>query len=152
MYPVTDQNGKQIEFPICKARWGEISVFGVGALQYYINSGLIVAYNLTARLIFISFSHKIRFASVSRRTQMIFVSVLLVFFTNYGVLYILTPSTYFKTTISKRELEGVFSDYNAFWFNDIGYQVSFSMVIEAIFPVIELGLYLGLRWIKHAMD
>ena len=83
---------------------------------------------------------------------MIFLSVLVVFFTNYGVLYVLTPTTWYKRTVGGREVEGVFSDYNAFWFNDIGYQVSFSMVIEAVFPLIELGIYLALRWFKIAID
>ena len=47
---------------------------------------------------------------------------------------------------------GVFPDLNAFWFNDIGYMVSSSMIIEAIFPVIEFFFYWLLKWVKFVID
>ena len=74
--------------------------------------------------------------------------VLAVYFLNYGILYLICPSANYHQTISGVNVQGVFYDYNAFWFNDIGYQVSFSMVIEAIFPLVELALYFSIKWIR----
>ena len=151
-YNVKDMDGNQIEYPICEARWTWINNYGWGKFTTYVNSGLIVSYNLSSRLLFIYLAHKIRFSSVASRTQMIFLSVLVVYFSNYGVLYVFGPSTWYLRDFNSKRREGVYSDYNAFWFNDIGYQVAFSLVVEAVFPLIGLASYQGLRWFKFALD
>lgn len=85
-------------------------------------------------------------------TQMTMTSLLFVYFLNYGLMYVICPSIYAKVSFGLKNVYGVFPDLNAFWFNDIGYMVSSSMIIEAIFPVIEFFFFWLLKWVKLVID
>ena len=52
---------------------------------------LIVLQNLLARLAFIQLTKVIKFTSNTQRTRFIIISVFLIYFMNYGVLYMLAP-------------------------------------------------------------
>ena len=75
-----------------------------------------------------------------------------VYFINYGIMYVVCPSTWAFVFIGSNKLYGIFPDLNAFWFNDIGYLITSSMLIEAIFPVIEFLLWWTVNWLKKAID
>ena len=85
-------------------------------------------------------------------TQMTMISLLAVYFLNYGIMYIICPSTLTSIKLNDKTVYGVFPDLNAYWFNDIGYMVSSSILIEAIFPAIEFMFFWIVKWFKLVID
>ena len=105
-----------------------------------------------SRILIMKLIKVVKFASISAETQMTMTSLLLVYFLNYGLMYVVCPYSQVVVSFGFKYVYGVFPDINAFWFNDIGYMVSTSMLIEAVFPVIEFFLFWVLKWVKLVVD
>ena len=71
--------------------------------------------------------------------RFIVVSVFIIYFLNYGVLYLLAPMKLNVPFVSSL-VSGIYWDFNQYWFTDIGYQVTTVMIINAIFPPLEILL------------
>ncbi len=100
-----------------------VSMLGVFKLLGYVISTLIVVQSFLARFGFIHLTKLIKFTSNSQRMRFIIVSVFCIFFFNYGVMYILGPME-LKIPIAGQFLLGIYTDFNQFWFSDIGFLVT----------------------------
>ena len=83
---------------------------------------LITLANFITRLIMIALTKLIRCSSVSREARFIRNSVFVMSFFNTGLLYMFASisTRTSKLPIIKNTLEGVYPDFNAYWFEDIG--------------------------------
>ena len=79
---------------------------------------MIVVQNLLSRILFIELTKIIKFTSTSQRMRFILISVFMIYFLNYGVLYLLAPM---KLRIPFLPMTlGVYYDFNQYWYSDIG--------------------------------
>ena len=99
----------------------------------------IVLQNLISRIIFIELTKVIKFTSNSARMRIVLISVFLIYFMNYGVLYLLAPMKVDIPGLERLPLVGIYFDFNLFWYSDIGNQIISVMVINAVFPPIEVA-------------
>lgn len=127
------------------------SMIGIFKLMGYILSIAIVIQSFLARYGFIHLSRVIKFTSNSARMRFIIVCVFSIFFLNYGMLYIIAPLQ-LEIPIASEFFLGIYSDFNQFWFSDIGYLVIQTSVINAIMPPIEFSLIWLWRNILRAID
>lgn len=124
---------------------------GIFKLTGYILSIAIVVQSFLARFGFINLSKVIKFTSNSARLRFIIVCVFSIFFLNYGLLYIIAPLQ-LEIPIASEFFLGIYSDFNQFWFSDIGYLVIQTSGINAIMPPIEFGLIWLWRNILRGFD
>lgn len=73
---------------------------------------------------------------------------------NYGFVYTMAPwdSRESDIPIVENFFGGIYTDLNAFWFNDVGVMVVSTMVSNAIYPLIEFVGYWALRYAYRAWD
>jgi len=64
--------------------------------------------------------------------------VFLVYFMNYGVVYLMAPMM-IQIPILSIYFEGIYPDFNTNWFQDIGGLIIFVAIINAIIPPIMLA-------------
>lgn len=83
--------------------------------EYYLLSlaisVLVVLQSLTARIGFIALAKWLTFTSNSQRMRFILVSVFLIYFLNYGVLYLIAPLN-LNLPIVSSILKGIYPDFN----------------------------------------
>ena len=79
---------------------------------------MIVVQNLLSRILFIELTKVIKFTSTSQRMRFILISVFMIYFLNYGVLYLLAPMK-LRIPFLPKTL-GVYYDFNQYWYSDIG--------------------------------
>jgi hypothetical protein len=48
--------------------------------------------------------------------------------------------------------DGIYSDFNANWFSDVGYIIIYNMVYNASWPIIEFFLFYLMRHMVRAID
>lgn len=112
---------------------------------------MIVLQSLTARIGFIALAKWLSFTSNSERMRFILVSVFLIYFLNYGVLYLIAPLSINLPIVSKI-LRGIYPDFNQAWFGDIGNQIISVMLINAIMPPIEVFFLWLWSYVRRAYD
>ena len=117
----------------------------------YVLSFVIVAQNLAARIGFIQLTKIIKFTSNSARTRFILVCVFIIYFLNYGVMWLLAPM-HIDIPIMSFSQAGIYYDFNQYWYGNIGYQVVTTMVINAIFPPLEAGLIFFVSFALRSYD
>ena len=78
---------------VCDKDYTYISLIGFGKVVYYFYSIWIVIWNLASRILCMQLIKYVRFASKSALTEMTMTSVLFVYFLNYGIMYVICPST-----------------------------------------------------------
>ena len=127
------------------------SYFGWGSILSYTLSLMIVLQNLLTRMGFIRLTKLIKFTSNSARMRFIVVSVFIIYFLNYGVLYLLAPMQLNIPLVSSL-VSGIYWDFNQYWFTDVGYQITTVMVINAIFPPLEIFLLWLWIHVKRSYD
>ena len=81
------------EIAVCDKDYTYISLIGFGKAVYYFYSIWIVIWNLASRILCMQLIKYVRFASKSALTEMTMTSVLFVYFLNYGIMYVICPST-----------------------------------------------------------
>ena len=112
-------------------------IFGIPKIIYYSASVAIVLQSLIARSVFINIIHWIPFKYESSRLNYTIVSVFMIFFFNYGVIYMYAPMR-IPTPIVHSIFNGVYKDFNDSWFEDVGSLIIQVAFINAIMPPIEL--------------
>ena len=72
----------------------------------------------------------------------------------HGFVYIFAPWDSRETEIHFIEdfFGGIYTDINAFWFNDVGVMICSTMIFNMYYPVIEFFGYWALRWLYRAID
>ena len=104
--------------PICHDQMKFTATLGVAQLFKHFLSLMIVVQNLLSRILFIELTKIIKFTSTSQRMRFILISVFMIYFLNYGVLYLLAPM---KLRIPFLPMTlGVYYDFNQYWYSDIG--------------------------------
>ena len=99
------------------------STFGEYQIIKNLLSLAIVLQNLVSRIIFIELTKVIKFTSNSARMRFVLFSVFLIYFMNYGVLYLLAPMKVDIPGLERLPLVGIYFDFNLFWYSDIGNQI-----------------------------
>ena len=87
-------------------------------------------------------------------TEFIKYGVFIVYFCNTSLLYIFAPwdSRETDSPALNRIFQGVYTDYNSNWFNDIGNTLAQTMFLNIFSPVIETFAFTGLRFAKRIVD
>ena len=106
------------------------------------------------RLILIWIATKLRFRSVTDETIWVTIAIYYMSIFNYGIVYLAAPwdSRDSNSTLLKAFFGGIYPEFNAFWFNDIGTMVISTMIFNAIYPVIEFVGYWFLRYFFRVLD
>ena len=96
----------------------------------------------------------IRCASVSREARFIRNSVFFMSFFNTGLLYMFASiSTRYATSpFIKNTLEGVYPDFNAYWYEDIGQIIVATTIFNFCFLPIEWFGFWSIRQVKRCIN
>ena len=94
---------------------------------------MTVVQSVIARAGFIALSRVIHFESLTNKMKIVVVSVSLIFFLNYGLLYLIGP---IKFNVTGKYGFGYYSDFNHSWFDTVGVLIFNAMLINAIWPII----------------
>ncbi len=78
----------------------------------------------------------------------IIICVFLIYFLNAGLMYLLAPMDIRLPIVSQLEL-GIYSDFNQYWYSNIGFLVINVLLINAIMPPCEL---IGLLIVKRVLQ
>ena len=80
-------------------------------------------------------------------------SVLIVSFFNYGILYIIAPWNFTEAGSDQGDLfDGIYTDFNAQWFVDIGRLIVETSFINIVFPLFEYMLFWFFRHLRRMVD
>ena len=140
------------EAPICKKYYQYMTGFGY-VLETSFNY-LIVIFSYVVRTFFIWIAEKIRFMSLTQETRFVMLSVFYITFINYGVLYLFASWDNRHTNFKMFDnlFEGLYPDFNALWFNDVGVLVVKIMISNMYWPPLEFIMFWGLRLLYRMID
>ena len=148
----------------------ERSIFGLNYIVSQQYSLVIVVYSYLYRQLYAFFVRYVRFNSKSVETLSVTFTVIFVYSLNYGYLYLMTP---FNRVTAKqkaddalfikygdREIDGlgailrqgIYMDFSAIWFSDIGSLIVSSYLVIIIVPALEYVGLLALRCLMRAWD
>ena len=73
---------------------------------------------------------------------------------NYSLVYLFAPwdSRDSNIPLFRKLFGGIYTDYNAIWFNDVGTLICSSMLFNMFYPLIEFFLFWPLRLLARAWD
>lgn len=129
-----------------------------------------MGYCYVYRLAFLGLVNCVRFTSRSFQTVFLILAVCAVYFINYVGLYMFAPFYYepakylemnqeFVPVVEQERdnflanlFQGIYQNFNAEWFEDIGSQVMFSYVTIVFMPIIEFVLLFLWRYICRVYD
>ena len=114
LYTILEADGTESEYPICKKFNNDTS--SLSFLGFVVNfaSFIIVLTSFIMRFIFIKMIGWIGLSRFSREAAGTMISVLIVSFFNYGVLYIVAPFNFRELGSEQGDLfSGVYTDYTA---------------------------------------
>ena len=141
-----------VEAPICKKYYMYMTGFGYILEEAF--SYLIVIMSYVVRSFFIWIAEKIRFISLTEETRFVMLSVFFITFLNYGVIYLFASwdnrNAHFKFVDNL--FEGLYPDFNALWFNDVGVLVVQIMIANMYWPPLEFIMFWGLRMLYRMID
>ena len=105
--------------PICKIYYQYMT--GIGYILQETFSYLIVIASFLVRYLIIYVAGSVKFFSLTKETKYVFESVFWITFLNYAIIYILAAYDYrHEDTFLSKHFNGLYPDFNALWFNDIG--------------------------------
>ena len=132
-----------IEYPICKVYYGYMTGFGYLLEQGF--SYMIVILSYVIRFFFIWVAGKVRFFSKTKETIFIMISVFWIYFLNYGIVYLFASwdSRHWILNFINKLFEGLYPDFTALWFNDVGRLLVAIMISNMYWPPLEFFLYWG---------
>jgi len=96
-----------------------------------------VLQSLITRAVLIRLSDYIYFGNESIRQSYNIVCIFLIFFNNYGIIYLIAPMTLHLPLIDYF-FSGIYPDFNETWFKDIGSLVISVALINAVMPPLAL--------------
>ena len=143
------------KLPICEELWRErIGSYGGGFVLVKSFGAAITLANFLTRLVMIALTKCIRCASVSREARFIRDSVFIMSFFNTGLLYVFASvSTRISRFAFVREtLEGVYPDFNAHWYQDIGQIIVSTTIFNFCFLPVEWAGFAAIRAAKRCLD
>ena len=138
--------------PICELYYSYMTSWGY-VLEMVFSYSIVVA-SFVIREFFIWIASKIHFKSLSSETMAIMLSVFFITYINYGLIQLFASIDMrhakipFITTI----FNGLYPDFNALWYNDIGVLIYAIMFSNMYWPVLEYFLFVGIRWFNRCWD
>lgn len=116
---------------------------------------LVVIASFVVRNFFIWIAGKVGFVSRTNETRFVMMTVFLITYLNYGLIYLFASydirgeSTIpFLPTL----FDGLYPDFNALWFNDIGVLIITIMISNMYWPPLEFFIFYGLRLLYRMID
>ena len=72
----------------------------------------------------------------------------------YGIVYIVAPLDFraYSELVNDDFFGGIYTDINAFWYNDVGLKIIFTMLFTAPVPIFEFTLFWLIRYLRRACD
>ena len=96
---------------------------------------------------------KLRFKNMTEETNWIMLSIFTMNLFNYGFVYLLAPwDSRDANMIIQGFFGGVYTDLNAFWFNDVGVMIASTMIFNMYYPALEFIGYWALRYLFRVID
>ena len=118
---------------------------------------MVVIANFVARILFIYFATLIRFTTYTKETNFIMLSVFWMQFFNSGLLFAVAPwdcrgGLSNKSALWNNIFNGIYPDYNASWFGDVGVTVCAALFSNMFWPLIEFWAFWGIRYVYRVLD
>lgn len=116
---------------------------------------LVVGASFVVRTFFIWIADRIHFISRSNETRFVMVSVFMITYLNYGLIYLFASyDIRGDKTIPFVEnvFDGLYPDFNALWFNDVGVLIVAIMISNMYWPPLEFFLFYGIRLLYRMID
>lgn len=139
--------------PICKTYY--VYMTGMGYVLEQTFNYLVVILSFVVRTFFIWIAEKVRFMSLTKETLFAMISVFYITFLNYGVIY-LAASWDNRNALTggffDDVFDGLYPDFNALWFNDVGVLIVAIMVSNMYWPPLEFAMFYGLRLLFRMID
>ena len=106
------------------------------------------------RLLMIYLAKKLSFRNLTVETNFIMLTVFYFSLLNYAGVYLLAPYDSFESPINivNQMFGGMYTDLNAYWFNDVGVLIVSTMVFNSYYPALEFFMYWGIRYLYRAID
>ena len=138
IYSGADFNMKY-EKPLCRDQRRYMSLLGVPQIMYYSASVFILMQSLLARAFFAFLTNLTSFKTETARIRFMTISVFMIFFFNYGIMYILAPIN-IDTEFMHTFFAGIYTDLGTHWFNDIGGLIVLNQMIVSVMPPITVAV------------
>lgn len=135
LYEVRDNEGKKVEYPICKKWAADTSSIGFFAALTQLAAFFVVLTGFILRTIYIKlvlFTKQNRNSKIATLTMY---SILVSSFFNAGILYIMAPWNFVEQGVKDDDfLSGIYTDFTAEWFQAIGSMIAQTTAISLVFP------------------
>lgn len=144
---------KSTSAPICKTYY--VYMTGWGYILEQAFNYLVVILSFVVRTFFIWIAEKVRFMSLTKETLFAMISVFYITFLNYGVIYLAASwdnRNALSGTFVDTLFDGLYPDFNALWFNDVGVLIVAIMVSNMYWPPLEFAMFYGLRLLYRMID
>ena len=154
-FTIDDGSTETFAEPICSDLYDKVfSSFSITQLYATIFSQGMVINAYIIRCILIWVATLLRFTNVTEETKWILVAIFYMSVFNYGFVYVMAPwdSRESGSELLQSFFGGMYTDINAFWFNDVGVMVVGTMISNAYYPLIEFFGYWALRYAFRAWD
>ena len=133
---------------------GYLSSLSMFSLYCTFFSYFVVINATWIRMLLIWVSSLIRFRNLTMETNFTMLTIFYMNLINYGAVYVLAPwdSRESSLPVVNSLFSGLYTDYNAYWFNDVGTLIVSTMVFNMFYPMIEFFGYLAIRVLFRAID
>jgi hypothetical protein len=115
-------------------------------------SYIIIALNFVMRLTFIALAEVIGFKTKSAKEDFVKTAVFYCSFFYTGLQILFATLNFRMFADEQIKSAGLYTDFNAHWFKDVGYIVVYNMTYNVFWPILEFGLYSGLRHLYRMWD
>jgi len=113
---------------------------------------VIVGVNIVIRTIMIMLITWIGYASETTKLARITTITFVMLFFNTAFLLMMVNADMGEQPWSFGLTKGHYSDFSAMWWKVIGNSITSTMFINAIFPLVEFGMYFGMRYFFRWLD
>lgn len=143
----------EISVPLC-SKWFEFTNSNFVTVVGGAVSSMIVILNFLVRLLFMAIAEVIGFNDNSVKASFITFSVFYTSFFQTGLLCLIASmdSREYKLGPFNALFSGIYTDFNAQWFSDIGSVIINNMLFNAVWPFAEFFMFYSVRHVKRAWD
>lgn len=115
---------------------------------------MVVVNAYILRVILIMVAKTLRFKNLTEEIKWVTIAIFWMYMFNYGFVYIFGPwdSRESEIPIIQSFYGGIYTDQNAFWFNDIGVSIATTMISNMYYPALEFFGYWSLRYLFRCID
>ena len=141
--------------PVCKEVYDDIfSSFSIINLWSTIFPYMVTINAFIIRAVMIWVAKQLKFKNLTEETNWIMLSIFIMYIFNYGFVYVFAAWDSREANLDAVQgfFGGVYTDINAYWFNDVGLMIVSTMIFNMYYPLIEFIGYWALRWLWRAID